>query len=1153
MGTIKWVQLADVHFGSPDSHSVKTMRACFLDCCRKLQGIDYLFITGDLRFGKNYPEKYPDGTVKFLQDVQQALGISPDDTFMVPGNHDVLSGDGLKGTINAIMAQYSGNNTISKKHLQELEIGRQEYLKVYKQICGKKEIKHHFYISKNDVNVIHINTAILCGGDRRDGSLVIGMHTLAQSLEGIDKHKPAIVIAHHPFDCLEDHEQGQLEMLLKRNNAILYLCGHKHFMRCKNIKVNRTDVDLWEYVCGSNMDNPPNTEPAVKGFFIGELDTDIKSGYVEGFKWSKTCEAWLPNGEFSFPQDCAIDGRYYFPKRPTCSENFVKAAYNKYVEYLGYECKIRLDGLPPVDNESGSKAFELEKLFVPMRFSKPCPLHQDNLKLKSSYKSHVEKMLWDDRFEQFRWSWDEIDKPIIPAKGRVRFVIFSGPGGGKTTLMKRLASFYGLGNCESIGDNLPDRPFLPIWIKCRQFRENTDLSISEIIREIPERAGFAAELNLKNAFYELVSEHIQNGTALLLVDGLDEIGNDSSRKTFIDNLNVFAAMNKNVNIIMSSRIVGYGLIVRRLSNDFYPYKIQPFNSVDIARLCTGWYKIVFGDVEETDEAAQKLVCTILENEKIYNLAQTPVLLMTLLLVHLWIGALPTKRVELYGSTIDVLLRTWNVEGFPPLNHMEALPQLSYLAYNMMFVGKMRQTIGRAELEQILLCSRKNLPHFFSPNSETVYQFIERVEERSAILTKRGLCAVDGHSGRLEAEYEFSHLTFQEYLAAYAIVTKAYPNATRTDDVVDKHLKGLFDVEGLRETILLTAVLANRWEAEDIAKALLDLLTSIREQRHHNREVRISYVVNLLMQIIADEAPLTPDLRKSIYRACFDDPLYKSSVDGIEVVYGSKYGQELQNSLPLSDKERSIKIYAPLLKLIELRKQKEFSVFDYFIENIDSNNILDALQVLEMAVWLGGDWQGTVSDPEQIYELKKRLASLCANEDKQIVMHAFDALDAFSDEYADEDILTEKLLQDLLSLFDVRLSNMRIAGRFPVRRDNIPHLQGIKLTTLQKEQLEVHMRNVNDSFEMFSFFWFGVIFGAWSVEHVVQRAKAFLDSDWFSEVVAERLRKNMWKYLSILQELDAVPAESNALVNTYLGELEQYEKQREKEEERINFD
>ena len=46
----------------------------------------------------------------------------------------------------------------------------------------------------------------------------------------------------------------------------------------------------------------------------------------------------------------------------------------------------------------------------------------------------------------------------------------------------------------------------------------------------------------------------------------------------------------------------------------------------------------------------------------------------------------TRRLELYREAVRVLIRTWNVEGFEPMDESESLAQLSYVACSMMNEG-----------------------------------------------------------------------------------------------------------------------------------------------------------------------------------------------------------------------------------------------------------------------------------------------------------------------------------------------------------------------------------------------------------------------------------------------------------------------------------
>ena len=507
MSTKKWVQLSDVHFGSPDDIVIETMREHFLEKCCQLHDIDYLFLTGDLRYGKSVAAEYPEGTVEFLQKVQQNLNILPQNTFMVPGNHDLDHVVALDSVFTEIRKQYLPKRTIPTDFVGTLNVSKEKYWNLYQKICGESVKKDHFFIERDGLYIIHINTAVLCGKGEKNSNLLIDMLALRRSLDGIDKTKPVIAIAHHPFNCLENGEQEQLELLLKQFNTILFLCGHEHVFRCKNIHTIKTNINLWEYVCGTNMNNPPNAEPAEIGFFTGYIDTETKTGCVEGHKWSKRLNAWMPNDEFSFPQNGYNDGKYYFPEKITVGNDYyddslLDRVRDEYSKYLKAECgEIQLDGLP-MDKEVSSRKIALEKLFVPLSFEVGGAKRVDHFTLAETFK-----------FFEF--------ENIIPTEGNFKLVVFSGPGGGKTTWMKRLASVYGFGNYGDIEDNLPERALFPIWIKCRQFSTGTPLSILEIIHGIPKLASFDSDECLKKEFFEMACRNIQRGTALILIDGLD--------------------------------------------------------------------------------------------------------------------------------------------------------------------------------------------------------------------------------------------------------------------------------------------------------------------------------------------------------------------------------------------------------------------------------------------------------------------------------------------------------------------------------------------------------------------------------------------------------------------------------------------------------
>src|SRR5438067_636404 len=114
------------------------------------------------------------------------------------------------------------------------------------------------------------------------------------------------------------------------------------------------------------------------------------------------------------------------------------------------------------------------------------------------------------------------------------------------------------------------------------------------------------------------------------------------------------------------------------------------------------------------------------------------MLTTLLVVRRCIGELPTRRVELYREAVRVLIRTWNTEGFAPLDLEEALAQLSYVACAMTQAGQ--QQIAQKSLIKLLRQAREELVAELQFTQISPEQFIERIEYRSSLLMQAGYVA-----------------------------------------------------------------------------------------------------------------------------------------------------------------------------------------------------------------------------------------------------------------------------------------------------------------------------------------------------------------------------------------------------------------------------
>ncbi len=71
-----------------------------------------------------------------------------------------------------------------------------------------------------------------------------------------------------------------------------------------------------------------------------------------------------------------------------------------------------------------------------------------------------------------------------------RFSLLAKPGGGKSTLLKRLGVAYAMPErrIES-DDGLPDRHWLPLFLRCRELRDRAHRPLRELLWDLSKHAG----------------------------------------------------------------------------------------------------------------------------------------------------------------------------------------------------------------------------------------------------------------------------------------------------------------------------------------------------------------------------------------------------------------------------------------------------------------------------------------------------------------------------------------------------------------------------------------------------------------------------------------------------------------------------------------
>lgn len=517
------------------------------------------------------------------------------------------------------------------------------------------------------------------------------------------------------------------------------------------------------------------------------------------------------------------------------------AAEERYRELMLESCDlIDLMNLPEGDRHIATRHLELRRLYVALR------VHL--LRDSENVRSDVGGPGQDE--ERKLHSIGE----VMSASGRV--VVLGDPGSGKTTMLRWIVTAYLLQlakdpdwrDLPDVG-SLPTANLLPVLIRCRDLEpSNIGGSIDDILRHIFRQQELTeAETS---ALCELIRSRLADGTALLCVDGLDEVSDPLVRARLCRQVERVSLAFPSAPVLVTSRIVGYREMGYRIGRDFQHVVVADLRPEDKDSFVTRWSQMVEPPERHT-VAALQLIAEIHSTPRIEALTGNPMLLTTMALVKRKIGKLPSRRADLYWETVQVLLN-WRQEVDLPLDVREALPQLEYLAYAMCSAGVQR--LREDEVLELLSAMRREYPQLYSVHRRPVDEFLHAVEARTGLLVEAGY---ERHRGVPVPVHEFRHLTFQEFLAARAIVEGHLPDhdpsvrvAQRIAPLVD-HRSESRVVESWHEVLRLCVASCSDSDVDSALNAILSSVESVGEASYASRAF-------LAAQCLTDEPNVSPE-------------------------------------------------------------------------------------------------------------------------------------------------------------------------------------------------------------------------------------------------------------------------------------------------------
>jgi predicted NACHT family NTPase len=312
------------------------------------------------------------------------------------------------------------------------------------------------------------------------------------------------------------------------------------------------------------------------------------------------------------------------------------------------------------------------------------------------------------------------------------------PGAGKTTFMKYLAMSCLAGKFHG--------ELVPIFVTLKVYAEAKGApSLQEYIFD---------ELQQRKVARDVVERLLENGKALILLDGLDEVKKEDDRRVK-DDIEKFSRDWLENRFAITCRIAAREYDFEK----FTDVEVADFDDKQIKTFANNWFR------EKDETKAERFLERLKDNKPVKELAQNPLLLTLLCLVFGERNDFPPKRSELYREGLEVLMKKWDAKRnidreqiykhLSPQNKEDMLGQIAFSTF-----AKGEYFFRQEDLQRQIKDYICNLPEASGDP--------EALRLDSEVVLK----AIEHHHGLLVERarniYSFSHLTFQEYFAAREI-------------------------------------------------------------------------------------------------------------------------------------------------------------------------------------------------------------------------------------------------------------------------------------------------------------------------------------------------------------------------------------------------